>query len=190
MNALNILPSYTDYFQLTSATIGLNSGIVWIGAIIGSLLSAKIPDTIGRRPALFYSAIIAVIGTILQAASQNIAMFLVARFILGLGVGGTYVATPLLLAESSAMQYRTFSLGAFTDLYYVGGLLSSGIKSLWKYYMNNLTRRRYHLWNRRDGFHLGMAPPIIAPTCVYRHRSDNAPICARISQISRLPRSP
>ncbi|KAK9417940.1 putative Major facilitator superfamily (MFS) profile domain-containing protein [Seiridium unicorne] len=127
MNALNILPSYTEYFDLTSATIGLNSGIVWIGAIIGSLLSAKIPDTIGRRPALFYSAIVAAIGTALQASSQNISMFLVARFILGLGVGGTYVATPLLLAETSAMQYRTFSLGAFTDLYYVGGLLSSGI---------------------------------------------------------------
>ncbi|KAK6212782.1 hypothetical protein LQW54_004871 [Pestalotiopsis sp. IQ-011] len=127
MNALNILPSYTEYFELTSATIGLNSGIVWIGAIIGSIFCAKIPDTIGRRPALFYSAILAMIGTAIQAASQNIAMFLVARFILGLGVGGTYVATPLLLAETSAMQYRTFSLGAFTDLYYVGGLLSSGI---------------------------------------------------------------
>lgn len=127
MNALNILPSYTEYFDLTSATIGLNSGIVWIGAIFGSLCYVRVPDTIGRRPALFYAAIVAMIGTIIQASSQNISMFLAARFILGLGVGGTYVATPLLLAESSAMQYRTFSLGAFTDLYYVGGLLSSGV---------------------------------------------------------------
>lgn len=129
MNALNILPSYTDYFHLTSATIGLNSGIVWIGAIIGSILLAKVPDYIGRKPAMFYSALVAIIGSGLQAASQNIAMFLVARFILGLGVGGTYVAAPLLIAETLPLKYRSLGLGAFTDLYYVGGLLSSGKKN-------------------------------------------------------------
>lgn len=127
MNALNILPSYTDYFELTAATIGLNSGIVWVGAIFGSLFLARVPDIIGRKPALFYSAIVAIIGTALQAASQNIAMFLVARFILGLSLGGTYLATPLFLAETLPMQYRSLGLGLFTDLYYVGGLLSSGM---------------------------------------------------------------
>lgn len=127
MNAFNILPSYTEYFHLTSATIGLNSGIVWIGAIVGSLLLAKIPDYIGRKPAMFYSALVAMIGSGLQAASQNIAMFLVARFVLGIGIGGTYVAAPLLIAETLPLKYRSLGLGAFTDLYYVGGLLSAGI---------------------------------------------------------------
>ena len=126
MNALNILPSYTDYFHLTPATLGLNSGIVWIGAIVGCLALAKVPDYIGRKPSLFYAAIVAVIGGALQAAAQNIAMFLVARFILGIGIGGTYVAGPLLLAETLPSRYRALGLGAFTDLYYVGGLLSSG----------------------------------------------------------------
>ncbi|KAK3645084.1 hypothetical protein LTR56_002698 [Elasticomyces elasticus] len=127
MNALNILPSYTDYFHLTPATLGLNSGIVWIGAIIGCLVLAKVPDHIGRKPSLFYAAIVAVIGGALQAAAQNIAMFLVARFILGIGIGGTYVAGPLLLAETLPLRYRALGLGAFTDVYYVGGLLSSGV---------------------------------------------------------------
>lgn len=126
MNALNILPSYTDYFDLTSATLGLNSAIVWIGAIVGGILLAKVPDYIGRKPAMFYSALVAIIGSGLQAAAQNIAMFLVARFILGLGIGGTYVAAPLLIAETLPLKYRSLGLGAFTDLYYVGGLLSSG----------------------------------------------------------------
>ncbi|EXJ94207.1 hypothetical protein A1O1_02600 [Capronia coronata CBS 617.96] len=127
MNALNILPSYTDYFSLSAATIGLNSGIVWIGACVGSVGLMKLPDYIGRKPAMFYSAIVAVIGSALQAASQDIAMFLVARFILGIGLGGTYVSVPLLIAETLPLKYRALGLGAFTDLYYVGGLLSSGI---------------------------------------------------------------
>lgn len=127
MNALNILPSYTKYFNLTSATIGLNSGIVWIGAIVGSILFAKVPDHIGRKPATFYCAVVAIIGSALQGASISIAMFLVSRFILGLGVGGTYVAVPLLIAETLPLKLRPLGLGAFTDLYYVGGLLSAGI---------------------------------------------------------------
>ena len=126
MNALNILPSYTEYFSLTSATLGLNSAIVWIGAIVGSIILAKVPDIIGRKPAMFYCAVVAIIGSGLQGASQNIAMFLVARLILGLGVGGTYVAVPLLIAETLPLKLRPLGLGAFTDLYYVGGLLSAG----------------------------------------------------------------
>ncbi|KAH8170132.1 sugar transporter domain-containing protein [Sarocladium implicatum] len=127
MNALNILPSYVDYFSLSAATIGLNSGIVWIGAILGSMVLAKLPDHIGRKPALFYTALIAIIGSLLQGAAQNIAMFLVARFILGFGLGGTYVAGPLLIAETLPLKWRAIGLGAFTDLYYAGGLLSAGV---------------------------------------------------------------
>lgn len=126
MNALNILPSYTEYFHLTSATIALNSGIVWIGAIFGSLILAKVPDIIGRKPSIFYAAVVAILGSGLQAAAQNITMFLVARFILGLGIGVTYVSVPLLIAETLPTNYRSLGLGAFTDLYYVGGLLSAG----------------------------------------------------------------
>ena len=129
MNALNILPSYVDYFSLSAATIGLNSGIVWIGAILGSTVLAKLPDHIGRKPALFYTALIAIIGSLLQGAAQDIAMFLVARFILGFGLGGTYVAGPLLIAETLPLKWRAIGLGAFTDLYYAGGLLSAGTLS-------------------------------------------------------------
>ncbi|KAF4126971.1 Sugar (and other) transporter [Geosmithia morbida] len=127
MNAFNILPSYTEYFSLTAATIGLNSGIVWIGACVGSLAPIKLPDHIGRKPALFYSAMVSMIGSALQTGSQDIAMFLVARFILGVGVGGTYVAEPILITETLPTKYRALGLGAFTDVYYVGGLMSSGI---------------------------------------------------------------
>lgn len=62
MNALNILPQYTDYFNLTPATTALNSGIIWVGAAVGSASFAKVPDFIGRKTSLFYSAIVAIIG--------------------------------------------------------------------------------------------------------------------------------
>ncbi|RMJ20301.1 hypothetical protein CDV36_000111 [Fusarium kuroshium] len=127
MNALNILPAYTDYFNLTPTTTALNSGIIWVGATIGSASFAKVPDYIGRKPSLFITAIVAIIGGALTAASQNIAMFLVARFILGAGIGGTYMAVPVYISEALPLKHRTLGLGLINDVYYVGGLLSAGI---------------------------------------------------------------
>ncbi|KAK6364462.1 hypothetical protein LTS17_012227 [Exophiala oligosperma] len=115
---------------LTTATIGLNSGIVWFGAIFGSLVLTKLGDIIGRKPSTFYASFVAIIGNILQGASQEIAMFLVARFILGFGLGGTYVACPPFIAETLPLNLRSYVLGALTDLYYVGGLLSAALHEL------------------------------------------------------------
>ncbi|ETS79013.1 hypothetical protein PFICI_08866 [Pestalotiopsis fici W106-1] len=127
MNALNILPQYTEYFNLTPATTGLNSGIIWIGATLGSAVIAKLPDHIGRRPSAFYSGLIAMVGGILTAASQNTAMFLVSRFILGLGIGCSYVVTPVYISETLPLDKRALGLGLINDVYYVGGLVSAGI---------------------------------------------------------------
>lgn len=71
MNALNILPSYTDYFNLTPTTTALNSGIIWVGAAIGSASFARVPDYIGRKPSLFYSAVLAIIGGQVELCTRN-----------------------------------------------------------------------------------------------------------------------
>ncbi len=94
MNGLNILPSYTDYFDLTTATLALNTASVWMGSTIAGVVYAKVPDWIGRKWALFFGAVLTVFGVILQTAAQNIAMFVVARVIIGLGTGASSIAAP------------------------------------------------------------------------------------------------
>lgn len=182
MNALNILPSYVDYFSLTAATIGLNSGIVWIGAIIGSILLAKVPDHIGRKPAMFYAAVIAIIGSILQGAAQNIAMFLCARFILGFGVGATYIAAPLLVAETLPTKYRAYGLGAFTDLYYCGGLLSAGTL-MCSCTLTRLIRHRHYIWHRSHGVDVGLATAFLPPDLLYLALGCRVTLGAGISSL-------
>ncbi|KAF5521693.1 Lactose permease [Colletotrichum aenigma] len=85
MNGLLILPSYTEYFHLTTATEGLNNAASWMGSIVGAFLMQPIPDYFGRRRVILVASVITVVGIILQAAAQNIAMFVVARIIVGIG---------------------------------------------------------------------------------------------------------
>ena len=42
LNGLNILPSYTDYFNLNAATTGLNTASVFIGGFFGPIAAGPV----------------------------------------------------------------------------------------------------------------------------------------------------
>ncbi|KAI1130617.1 putative hexose carrier protein [Nemania abortiva] len=127
LNGLNILPSYTDYFDLTPAGTGLNTASVFIGGALGAVVAGMFTDKYGRRLAILWSAIITVVGVILQAAAQNVAMFVIARIILGFGTIISGVAAGVYLSEAFPSRWRAWGVGLLNDFYYVGALLAAGI---------------------------------------------------------------
>lgn len=74
MNGLNILPTYTEYFALTPATVGLNTASVFIGSFFGTMVSGVLTDRLGRRPTTFWGAAVTLVGIVIQTAAQNMAM--------------------------------------------------------------------------------------------------------------------
>lgn len=125
MNGLLILPSYSNYFHLTTATEGLNNAASWMGSILGSFLMQPIPDYFGRRRAILVASLIAFVGITLQAAAQNVPMFVVARIIVGIGSAVSNGAAPTLLGELLPPHKRGRVLGLFFSCFYVGSLLSA-----------------------------------------------------------------
>lgn len=127
LNGLNILPVYTDYFQLNPATTGLNTASVFIGCTFGTLVSGVLTDRLGRRPAIFWSSIITLVGIAIQTAAQNIAMFVIGRIILGLGSAISGVSSGVFLSEAFPSRWRAWGVGLLNDFYYVGALIAAGI---------------------------------------------------------------
>jgi MFS family permease len=127
LNGLNILPSYNNYFNLNAATTGLNTASVFIGGFFGPMVSGVLADRWGRRPAIFWGAVVTLVGIVLQTASQDIAMFVVARIVLGFGSIVSGVAAGVYLSETFSNKYRTWGVGLLNDFYYVGALLAAGI---------------------------------------------------------------
>jgi MFS family permease len=117
LNGLNILPSYTDYFNLNPATTGLNTASVFIGGILGPPVGGIMSDRLGRRPAVLWGSVLALIGVLLQSAAQNVAMFVVARIILGFGTGISAVAGGVYLAETFPSRWRAWGVGILNDFY-------------------------------------------------------------------------
>ncbi|KAH7234240.1 general substrate transporter [Fusarium solani] len=145
MNGLLILPSYSEYFHLNTATEGLNNAAMWIGGIFGAFLMQPVPDYLGRRRAIYVASAVSVVGIILQAASQNVPMFVIARFIVGVGSAISNGAAPTLLGELLPPHRRARVLGLFFSCYYVGSLASAivnygsqNIQSTWAWRLPSL----------------------------------------------------
>ncbi|KAH7413065.1 hexose transporter [Cadophora sp. MPI-SDFR-AT-0126] len=154
MNGLQILPSYTEYFHLTVATTGLNNAASWMGAILATPMLQFLPDTFGRKNAIVASAIVCTIVLWSRAgqmqgrgrsAAQNIAMFVVARIIVGLGATFSSGAAPALISELMPAVTRGRILGFFFSCFYVGSLSSAiinygsqNIQSTWSWRLPSL----------------------------------------------------
>src|ERR1700742_2897829 len=117
LNGLNILPSYLDYFNLNPATTGLNTASVFIGGFFGPLVSGIIADRLGRRPAIFWGSLLTLVGVLLQTAAQDIAMFVVARIVLGFGAAVSGIAGGVYLSETFSSRYRAWGVGLLNDFY-------------------------------------------------------------------------
>ena len=117
VNGLNILPSYTDYFVLTPALLGLQTASIFIGAVVCSAFSGVLADRLGRRPTIFWGSLVTAIGVILQASARNTAMFAVARMILGGGTTIAAVGSVAYLSETFTSEWRAWGLGALDDFY-------------------------------------------------------------------------
>ncbi|PVH93109.1 general substrate transporter [Periconia macrospinosa] len=77
-----------------------------IGALFGALLTTWIGDIFGRRKIVFASAILTLIGEILQCTSFHLAQFIVGRFILGFGIGALSATVPVWQSECSSSKNR------------------------------------------------------------------------------------
>ncbi|KAL5334412.1 general substrate transporter [Aspergillus crustosus] len=125
-------PTFTAYFGLdtadnASALTGAMNGLFQAGGLFGALLSAWAADQHGRCKAIFAYTIITIIGGALQTGSVHIGMFLVARFITGLGIGGLLMLIPLWQSEVAPAAHRGLLVGLHGVSILIGYSLSTWI---------------------------------------------------------------
>ena len=71
---------------------------------------------------MFIGALIIIIGTCVQASSQNLAAFMIGRFILGFGVAISVTAGPAYVSEMAHPAYRGIMTGLYNTFWYIGGI--------------------------------------------------------------------
>jgi MFS family permease len=98
-------PTFYIYFNLavegergyshTSQLIGAMNGLSSVGSVIGCGITSWIADSLGRKRNIQIGSLTLIVGAALCAGSVNMAMFLIARLIAGIGIGMMVTGIPM-----------------------------------------------------------------------------------------------
>jgi sugar porter (SP) family MFS transporter len=107
-------------FALSTLAEELVVSVVLIGSMTGALVGGAVADRIGRRATLVWAAGIFIVGSLLAPWATNVTVLILARAIIGLGVGFTSVTAPVYVSELAPPQSRGMLIGLFQFALTVG----------------------------------------------------------------------
>lgn len=95
-----------DLGPFSAFTEGVIVSFLLVGAVVGAVSGGPLSDRFGRRPTALLAAVVFGIGAIAAALSPSVGFLVVARFLLGLGVGLASMIVPLYIAEIAPADRR------------------------------------------------------------------------------------
>ncbi|PQV42747.1 MFS transporter, partial [Paraburkholderia sp. BL21I4N1] len=97
-------------WNLTTLQAGFLATVSLLACSIGGVLSGPIADKIGRKRSIVLCITVFTIFAGLSAFTQNLTQLAIARAILGLGWGGMWTVSILLISESWPVKHRAKAL--------------------------------------------------------------------------------
>jgi PHS family inorganic phosphate transporter-like MFS transporter len=86
-------------WHLASGQLGLLNGMTLAASFLGAFAFGRVADVLGRKRVYWMVAAIMVVGAVASALAPNFALLVAARFVLGVGVGGDYPVSAVLMSE-------------------------------------------------------------------------------------------
>jgi sugar porter (SP) family MFS transporter len=145
----------TTVFGLTPTTLGLTVSIGLFGTILGAMTSGALGQKIGGREALRIMAILYLVSAVGCAFAWSWDVLMVARFIGGIGIGGSSVLGPVYIAELAPAKWRGRMVGTFQINIVIGILLA---------YLSNFIITLLHLGAKEWRWEFGVA---ILPSALF-----------------------
>lgn len=146
------LPFLQNQFGLDSYWEGFATGSLALGAIIGCLIAGKVSDRYGRKPGLLLAAVTFALSSLVMAFAADRDVFIVSRFVAGIGVGMASMLSPMYIAEIAPAKWRG-RLVAINQLNIVLGILITNLV--------NYSLRNYGDDAWRIMFGLGAVPSVL-----------------------------
>jgi major inositol transporter-like SP family MFS transporter len=119
-----------DLAMSTGEEAWVVSSLLFPGAAFGALLGGRIADWLGRKNSLIVCAVIFLVGALGCALAPSVALMVIARILLGFGVGAAAVACPLYLAEMAPAERRGRMVTINELMIVTGQMLAFAINAL------------------------------------------------------------
>ena len=123
-------PFISKHFSLDDLSLGWAFSSLLFGCVLGCFIAGRLTDRYGRRKLLLIVATLFALTSVATALAPSFTIFITARFLGGLAVGGVSLLSPMYVAEVSPANIR----GRMGTLYQisivVGIIVSYGINYL------------------------------------------------------------
>jgi MFS family permease len=144
-------PGFFTYFNLTEGSsysnsiLGAINALFSLGAALGALSIAWLPDKFGRKWTIIIAGTVSLIGGALVAGSAAIPMLVVVRLLHGVGVGMCITITPLYLSEVAPPAKRGLLAGMNASGLTLGYFISAWVGYAVYYAKNKQFQWRFPL---------------------------------------------
>ena len=96
----------TAAFGLDEGGLGFTVGSLLIGCFIGAFFAGTLADSMGRRNVMRISAVLFLIGALIQGLTGDHTIFVIARIMGGMAVGAASVLSPAYISEVAPANIR------------------------------------------------------------------------------------
>lgn len=137
LNGLQSMETWQEYFNHPTGQHlgGLGNGMLF-GGVAAWPFAPWMADRFGRKIPIAFGATVLIIGSVIQCAAQNYAMFLIGRLVIGFGSAFCVLASPMLLSEMTYPTHRHIVTALYNTLWYLGAIIAAWV-TLGTNYMKN-----------------------------------------------------
>jgi len=107
-------------WHLSTTETSWVTGSAILGAFIGALVFGRIADLAGRKSVYAAVAVVMVVGALTSAFANGVVWLVAARFVLGLGIGGDYPVSAVLMSEYANRDDRGRMVGLVFSMQALG----------------------------------------------------------------------
>ncbi|QMU08479.1 MFS transporter [Levilactobacillus suantsaii] len=120
-----IMPLLKAEWQLTPVQLGTVGAATSVGMVFGALGCGYLADRIGRKRVLIYTLALFSLGNLALTLAPNVTVFILIRFITGIGLGGELPVAATLVADQYRGTQRSRMLVLADSFWAIGWILAS-----------------------------------------------------------------
>lgn len=120
----------SEYCKFDSQLLTLFTSSLYLAALVASFVASVVTRVYGRKVSMFVGGVAFLVGSILNGIAMNVALLIVGRLFLGVGVGFANQSVPVYLCEMAPAHVRgALNIGfqmAITIGIFIAGLINYG----------------------------------------------------------------
>ncbi|KFH46590.1 Hexose transporter-like protein [Hapsidospora chrysogenum ATCC 11550] len=137
INTLQLAPTFHKYlgngrmsegkYAIEPGLLGFVNSSYQLGSIFGVPVAPWFAQRYGRRWSIMAGSLIMVCGAIIQGFAQHVAMYIIARMILGFGILFCIISGAALIGELGHPKERAILTSLFNSSYFIGQITAAAV---------------------------------------------------------------